>query len=168
MVGSGDDPAGAVLVVGASGVLRPAAERLIARGRPVIGVGRGGRALPPGCARVAVDAADAGALREALGALSWRDAIVYSAAAGEETMRMLRASTPGRLVHVRTTEHADPARSDADPGGALPPACLQLGWTGDRRHPWHSPEQISDAALAVLADGSSRTLGAVRPWVQRP
>jgi hypothetical protein len=148
-----------VLVLGATGILAPAAAILAARGDLVIGVSRGGRA-----GTIAVDATDAAALEAALAGRSWDDAIVYARTVSTESLAFVRASTPGRCVVVRGSGAADPAL------GALvvPPDTLQLGWTIDEPHRWHTPAEVSDAALEVLADGGPATLGTVRPWRDRP
>lgn len=147
-------PGRVVLVVGASGVLRPATEILRDRGRVVVGVGRGVHPMPSGVAEVAVDARDAGALRDAIAPLRWVDALVYSGATSEGSLAVLQERTPGRTVHVRTL-------TDVGSGGRYALSRLQLGRTGDDARPWHSPQEISAAALAVLDDGVDRVLGIV-------
>jgi hypothetical protein len=148
-----------VLVLGATGILAPAASLLAARGDHVIGVSRGG-----GGGTVAVDATDAAALATALADLSWDDAVVYARTVSTDSLAFVRTSTPGRCVVVRGSAAADPEL------GALvvPPDTLQLGWTIDEPHRWHTPGEVSDAALQVLSDGLPATLGTVRPWSDRP
>ena len=148
-----------VLVVGATGILRPAVQTLCRRGVRVVAVSRRGAD-----SSIAVDARDAGALATALADESWDDAVVYDPAVTEASLAFLRASTPGRCVHVRTSGAADPTH------GALV-VCrdtLQLGWTREKPHRWHTPDEVSATALEVLADGVPRTLGVVRPWSGRP
>jgi hypothetical protein len=148
-----------VLVVGSSGILRPAAAALAADGAHVIGVSRTG-----GDGSLPVDARDLGALVAALDGQSWSQALIYRPAVSEESLAFLRAATSGRCVVVLTSDEADPAYGDA----AIPADTLQLGWhTGDVGR-WHSAAEISDAALAVLADGAPRILGTIRPWSSRP
>ena len=92
------------------------------------------------------------------------EALVYRPAVSEESLAFLRAATSGRCVVVLTSDEADPAYGDV----AVPDDTLQLGWhTGDVQR-WHSAAEVSDAALAVLADGAPRILGAIRPWSSRP
>lgn len=148
-----------VLVVGSSGILRPAAAALAADGVEVVGVSRRG-----GGGSITVDARDAGALRAALDGQKWCQAIVYRPAVSDESLAFLRAATAGRCVVVLTSDVADPVYGDV----SVPDDTLQLGWyTGDVPR-WHNAEEVSDAALAVLADGAPRILGTVRPWSSRP
>lgn len=182
----------AVLVIGATGILAPAVDALRNAGRNVVAVSRGTRPEPEGVETVHVDAEDGVALSDALAGRAWVDALVYAPAVSDSSLEWLRAATRGRLVLVRTSAAADPRRGDL----AVPPGTLQLGWrdadadsasTGPEvtgaataagsgvpaRHPppterWHTPAEVSAAALAVLADGTARTLGSVRPWSDRP
>ena len=153
-----------VLVVGATGILGPAADALAARGDTVLGVSRRGGG-PAGSRGIAVDAQDATALAVALEDLAWDDAVVYGRTVNESSLAFLRGATPGRLVFVRTSAAADPALGEL----TVPPDTLQLGWTDEGAAArWHTPAEVSEAALAVLADGEPRTLGTVRPWSDRP
>lgn len=160
-----------VLVVGASGILAPAAAQLAAAdgGAPVTGIGRG-RPMPSGVEAIAVDARDAEALRRALGARRWGCAVVYAPAVTDASLPVLRAAVDGPVVLVRTSAEATPPPEEPEAPAPEPgPWTLQLGWaTGAGGARWHSPEEISEAALAVLRDGAGRTLGAVRPWADRP
>jgi hypothetical protein len=68
----------------------------------------------------------------------------------------------------------------AAPGAPAPPwagmpgvVALQLGWAaqGARGSRWHTPEEVSAAAMGELAaPWAPRTvvLGSVRPWSARP
>ena len=148
-----------MLVVGSTGILRPAAAALAADGAHVIGVSRTG-----GDGSIAVDARDAVALLAALDGQKWCQALVYRPAVSEESLAFLRAATSGRCVVVLASDEADPANGDV----AVLDDTLQLGWhTGDVPR-WHNAAEVSDAALAVLADGAPRVLGAIRPWSSRP
>ena len=148
-----------MLVVGSSGILRPAAAALAADGVHVIGVSRTG-----GEGSIAVAARDLGALRAALDGRNWCQALVYRPAVSEESLAFLRAATSGRCVVVLTSDEADPANGDVD----VPVDTLQLGWHAGDVPRWHSAAEVSDAALAVLVDGGPRILGTVRPWSSRP
>lgn len=148
-----------VLVIGATGILAPAAAALAAAGASVIAVSRRGAD-----GSVAVDASDAAALRDALDGRSWDDALAYGPAVSRESLAFVRAGTPGRCVLVRTSAAADPALGIL----VVPRNTLQLGWTAGGTPRWHTPAEVSDAALGVLADGAPRTLGTVRPWSDRP
>jgi hypothetical protein len=154
-----------VLVVGASGILAPAASALVERGAAVTGISRG-RHAPAGVNGLHVDAHDLPALDAALGAARWTAAIVYAPAVTAQTLPRVAEAVDGRVVHVRTSAAADPALG-IEP--ALVPDVLLLGWVDDGGSTrWHTPQEVSDAALEVLADGASRILGTVRPWERRP
>lgn len=148
-----------VLVIGATGILGPAAAALAARGNRVIGVSRHGAA-----GTIGVDATDAGALADALEGATWDDAILYGPAVSKESLAFVRVATPERFVLVRPSAAADPAHGIL----TVPRDTLQLGWSVAAPHRWHTPDEVSSAALEVLADGESRTLGTVRPWSERP
>jgi hypothetical protein len=148
-----------VLVIGATGILGPGAASLAARGETVVAVSRHGAD-----GSIAVDARDASALAAALDGVAWSDAVVYGPALSEDSLAWVRASTPGRCVLVRTSAAADPAHGIL----VVPHDTLQLGWTAAEPIRWHTPGEVSDAALEVLGDGAARTLGTVRPWTDRP
>lgn len=155
---------GSVLIVGASGILAPAASALVARGEAVTGIGRR-RAMPAGAAALHVDGHDLAAVDHALGITRWTTAIVYEPAVTAATLRRIAASIDDRVVLVRTSAAADPAHGAPNPE----PGTLLLGWVDDDGSVrWHTPDEISDAALEVLADGAPRILGSVRPWERRP
>lgn len=154
-----------VLVIGASGILAPAASVLVERGAAVTGVGRR-RPMPARVAGLHLDARDAGALASALSAGRWDAALVYEPAVTDESLRSIADAVDGRVVLVRTSAAADPVHG-AEP--VLAADVLLLGWIDDDESPrWHTPQQVSDAALEVLADGRPRILGTVRPWERRP
>ena len=153
------------LVIGASGILAPLAAALAAAGDEVTGVART-RSAPPGVATVLVDAGSPDALRSELGGGDWECAVVYAPAVSADSLAAVAALVSGRTVVVRTSASADPARGPL----RIPDDTLQLGWTSasDGGPRWHSPEEVSAAALLVLADGDGRVLGRVRPWDERP
>ncbi|WP_341935774.1 hypothetical protein MRBLWO14_001445 [Microbacterium sp. LWO14-1.2] len=153
----------AVLIVGAGGILAPAAAALVARGAAVTGVGRS-RAMPQGVLPVFVDAQVSEDLDRALGRRRWSAAIVYLPAVSDASAARIAEAVDGRLVRVRMSAAADPASGEF----TLPADTLQLGWTDETRPRWHTPDEVSAAALAVFEDGASRVLGAVRPWERRP
>lgn len=156
---------GSVLIVGASGILAPAASALVELGDAVTGIGRR-RAMPAGVNGLHVDARDLPALDPALGAARWTAAIVYEPAVTALSLPRIQAAIDGRVVLVRTSAAADPAHGDEL---ALAPGILLLGWVDDGASTrWHTPREVSDAALEVLADGTPRILGTVRPWEHRP
>lgn len=148
-----------VLVVGSSGILRPAVEALRADGVEVVAVSRAGAD-----GSIAVDARHRDALEAALEGRSWCQALVYRPAMSEESLAFVRAATSERCVVVLTSDAADPALGDV----VVPDDALLLGWCASDASRWHRPAEISEAALAVLTDGAPRILGAVRPWSSRP
>jgi len=161
-----------VLVVGASGILAPAATQLAsAEGShgAVTGIGRV-RPMPAGVEAITVDAQDAGALTRALGERRWARAIVYAPAVTDASLPVLRAAVDGPVVLVLTSAAVAPLPDAPEvPAPAPAPWTLQLGWaSGAAGARWHTPEEISAAALLVLRDGQGRTLGSVRPWAERP
>lgn len=151
-----------VLVVGASGILAPAAAELVARGDPVTGVGRT-TPMPTGVEPVHVDATDADALACALIG-RWDAVVAYQPATSDASLEVLRARAP-RLVLVRTSAAAHPSLGDV----RIAPDTLLLGWIADDAGSrWHDARAVSAAALEVLDDGAGSVLGTVRPWGDRP
>lgn len=154
-----------VLLVGASGILAPAASALAKRGAEVAGISRRGHS-PPSVNGLHVDAHDLPALDAAIGAARWTAAIVYEPAVTAQTLARIADAVDGRVVLVRTSAAADPAHGIET---EVAPDVLLLGWVDDGRSTrWHTPQEVSDAALEVLADGAPRILGSVRPWERRP
>jgi hypothetical protein len=155
-----------VLVVGATGILRPAVVTLTTRGEDVTGVSRGVAGIPDGARAMAVDARDREALAATLGGRQWDRAIVYRNAVRADSLPEIELRVEGRLVLVRTSGAADPKRGEP----TARPNVLQLGWTDDGSGGtrWHTRDEISDAALQVFEDGEYRMLGVVRPWADRP
>ncbi|WP_162240777.1 hypothetical protein [Leifsonia sp. Leaf264] len=154
-----------VLVVGASGVLGPAATILASRDWRVTGVARN-RRLPDGVEALFVDAAQRERLEKALAGRRWDAAIVYAPALSDASLDVVRAAVDGAVVEVRVSAAADPALGEF----VVLPNVLQLGWRAeaDGSTAWHDAAEISAAAVAVLDDGRGRVLGAVRPWEHRP
>ena len=151
-------------MVGGTGILAPAAAALVASGSAVTVVGRGGRPAPPGSELREADARDASALASALGEREWDRALVYGGAIAEDAVGVVRSRVAGRCVTVRTSAAVDPALGEP----RIPSDVLQLGWTADVPARWHTPEEVSAAAIEVLADGEPRILGVIRPWGGRP
>lgn len=178
-----------VLVTGASGTLRPAAASLLARGDEVLALGRSRARLraalgdAPGLCTVAADWTDPSSLRAALDGVAVPAAsLLYLPGAGEADGTLLRRAASGPGVELLTSSHSDPA----DAGRALARRRaeaphlihLLLGWHGDDAGAptrWHTPEEISTAAVEAL-DAAARgrsgsdtvTLGELRPWSRRP
>ena len=174
----------AVLVAGATGALRPAVHALAAQGRTVYALGRPGARLAALRAEVGdavrpvgVDYRDVPALRAALAEQlpSVVDVLLYCPGAPPPAVGVLAAGA-GRAVLLLTSAAADPAlvgRLEPDPARLAGPdgaIRLLLGWAAgaDGRSRWHTSAEISAAALDSLRDGRARTLGAVRPWTDRP
>ncbi|WP_204045090.1 hypothetical protein [Acrocarpospora phusangensis] len=69
----------------------------------------------------------------------------------------------GRVVQVLTSAYAAP---DAPPAPLADQPRLLLGWHPSKR--WHTPEEISAAALRLTGHGDADVLGVTRPWDDRP
>ncbi|WP_156045491.1 hypothetical protein [Herbidospora cretacea] len=68
-----------------------------------------------------------------------------------------------RVVQVLTSVYAAPDRPQPPlPGRPR----LILGWHPTGR--WHTPEEISAAALELAFSGNDAVLGVTRPWGERP
>ena len=130
-----------VLVVGATGILRPAVVALAAAGHDVTGVSRGIAGIPDGVRGLAVDARDRDALAATLGGRHWDRAIVYRNAVRSDSLPEIELRVEGRLVLVRTSGAADPAKGDP----VVRSSVLQLGWTDDGAEVLHhrSPERLA-------------------------
>jgi hypothetical protein len=189
------EPVRAVLVIGATGILGPAVQTLVERGTSVVAVARDATALAelvqtsdgngngPSVTVRAVDARDAVALAGAVDGLSLAGAIGYGPAVSADSWTVLARLVDGPVVQVLTSSATDPSRPPL-PAPTRPFARLILGWTADGR--WHTPAEVSAAAVHVLDDAATaasraqRTpvqrnpgqetpvLGRVRPWAERP
>jgi hypothetical protein len=184
-----------VLVIGGTGILRPAVEALLRDGRAVTALSRSEdrlAQLPTGVCRLRGDLADPAGLRAALATLPVPPvaALAYlpgSPAAVRAAVTVLRPAVAGPVLAILTSGVAAPGPdgrsadpdlaavvAGLDPGGPGELHVLVLGWVppsaaGPAR--WHTREEISAAALAALAaldDPRPRRLGVLRPWTQRP
>ncbi len=151
-----------VLVVGGTGILSPAVRVLVDRGARVSVVSRSGHGVPAGADAVVADVTRVAALAAALDlAIGERGplglALAYQPFAPAGAWAALAARVDGPLVALLTSGHAAPRDAPAPPlpAGAVAGAevrHLLLGW-----HPpgaglparWHTPEEISAAALGV-------------------
>lgn len=130
---------------------------------------------------LAVDYTDVAALRAALagslGDQSADAALIYAPGAGEQSLDALRRAASGPVVELVTSAAAQPTpgaeREPFDVAALTPPVRspvqwwpVVLGWRADRT--WHSPAQISAAALQALQARRDVVLGSVRPWADRP
>jgi hypothetical protein len=160
-------------VVGGTGILKPAALALRRSGLPVTVVARGAQ----GEGAAAVDATDTTMLMAALDAAvaergEFTMALVYAPFAPAASLAAIAQRVPGVLVHVLTSRwaapDANPEERDAwAPDGPGVTKRLLLGWAPGPR--WHTPEEVSAAALAAAHGAEAeRTLGATRPWGERP
>lgn len=151
-----------VLVVGAGGILAPAARALAERGHDVTGVALSPDGIPDGVERLVGDAHDPALVATG----RWDAAVAYLPAVGPRALAALDRVVDGPVVRVEVSAAADPVHGDEP---VLPPLTLLLGWNADGASArWHTPSEVSAAAVAVLDDGQSRILGAVRPWSDRP
>lgn len=174
-----------IIVVGATGIMRPLAVRLVGAGAVVIGVARSADQLAAMAAElgrkfvpVRWDTTGPGliaALGKDLVHTDFGAAVAYGPAVGEESMKGLRAVTAGPVVQLLTSDVARPLPGE-EAGGwpldRLSPAPglrrLVLGWSRAGR--WHSPAEVSTAALDLMQapQDEDRLLGVVRPWKERP
>ena len=96
--------------------------------------------------------------------LDLEDAVAPGDKAAAREALLAHPLDPSRTI-VRVSAAVDPALGDP----YMPDDVLQLGWFDEDAGPrWHTPTEVSAAALAVLDDGVGRTLGSVRPWDRRP
>jgi hypothetical protein len=160
-----------VLVIGATRILRPAVVTLAGGGATVVAGSRSAADLDalaaqvPGVVPVPADGLATGGLGTALTDLRLRPTggLCYLPGADAAVRRQLAALVDGPLVQLLPSAWAAPDAQRQDVGGPS----LQLGWTGDPAR-WHTPEEISTAALDVLHKGRDAVLGRVRPWEERP
>ena len=98
-------------------------------------------------------------------------AVAYMPGAPAASVRAVAASAE-QIVHVLPSAFARPGIAGDELEAAAPAARgrtaqLLLGWTQQRR--WHTPDQISVAALDLLDSGRPEgVLGLTRPWDDRP
>lgn len=161
-------------------MLRPAVAQLVGAGQAVIGVARTRSHLMALAAEsgdvfipIAADYTDPESLAVALeGAPCPQSGLIYAPNATDATLQVFRKFVDGPVVEILTSrvagEHPDqpfdPTTLPAAPGGDW--HRLVLGWKTGRT--WHSPSEISDAALRVLRTGVSEQLGLLRPCADRP
>lgn len=184
-----------VLLVGASGILKPAALYLLGDGLDVIGVGRSRPRLADlsqavhnvtQSAALHVLQADA---RESVVAreverlveqrrLSLEGVVVYEPATSEPVVESLLELSECPVVEILTSRWARPTGDEPWTLHDLPPVDpahrdrvrrLVVGWR--RRNnisSWHDAVQISAAALEALAVPGDQVLGHLSPWSDRP
>lgn len=160
-----------VLVVGATGILRPAAVALAASGVTVLAVARTRQDLErlaqaaPGVVPVVADCLRPEEVVAALATTGPRplSGLCYCPAADAAGRRALAALVDGPLLQLLPSAWAEPDAAAPDAGGPV----LQLGWTGVPPR-WHTPDEVSTAALEAWREGRDAVLGRVRPWADRP
>jgi hypothetical protein len=178
--------------VGGTGVLRPAVAGLCARNIDVTAVSRSDDRL----SALAEEAASRGhsayvhgvradytvpdqfkaALEQAAGDDGlFKAAMVYAPDAPEASLEAVAAVVCGRLLLILTSRYAAPDRRGRVKyplrrHGPIPTVrYLLLGWhVGEVGPRWHTPEEISEAALDALCGSRDAQLGVVRPWGHRP
>ena len=160
-----------VVVIGASGILAPLGARLCRRGVRTVGVARGSLHGDEGFDEaVALDVHDVAAVLSWIGSRKVASDLVvaYGPAVGDAVWELWRGWA-ARLLVVATSNWAAPS-------APVPPwrmeegvSVLQLGWRADGAG-WHSPTEVSEAVLRVVADGfpAHSVLGVVRPWEDHP
>jgi hypothetical protein len=169
------------LVVGGTGILRPAAQTLAGRGSLITVLARGAIDRPPREFAAAVDVRDAPALGVALDdALAARGplelALVYAPFAPATSMEAIAKRVSGRLIYVLTSRWGAPGAERADRDAWAPDGAggltqrVTLGWAHEPDVArWHTPEEVSHATLDALEHGASETtLGTLRPWSECP
>ncbi len=153
---------GHVLVVGGTGILAPAVVGLAARGMVVSIVSRNKHRTSDIGDIVVADVTNVPNFVTALGDRRFDLALAYLPFGDQAAWDVIDARAD-RVVQVLTSAYAAP-------DGPEPPLPgrprLILGWHPSGR--WHTPEEISAAALALTESGDEAVLGVTRPWDGRP
>lgn len=160
-------------MVGASGILAPLVAALAREGHTVLGVSRHpAHAQTADVIMVAADTTTVAGARRTARAGPFSQAVVYGPAVSGPSLAELLRQVTGPGVLILTSGAADPAvardvaripdQRRPRPGDGV----LLLGWTAQTG--WHTPEEVSAAALSALRDGGDHVLGTVRPWRDRP
>ncbi len=182
-----------VLIVGGTGILRPAARLLAARGCTVGVVSRSVdrvATLSAECAAAGASGKIVGiradyfdipafeaAIREVAGRYGlFKDCMFYFADAPQVALDAAAVGVRGQFIVVLTSRFAGPDRPNGRPGYPVPRdvephrvSYLVLGWhAGPTSNRWHTPWEVSDAAVRVLDEGRDAVLGVLQPWDQRP
>lgn len=157
--------------------MRPAAAVLAAAAARVTVVSRRAPVGEEALTVVRADLGRPGTLVSALGVGRRFDAVLaYAPWATADNRAGLSARADETLVHVLVSAWAAPGtdrgRRDAwAPAGRGRTVRLILGWAVDDRGAtrWHTPQEVSDAALAALRGGPpEQRLGLLEPWGERP
>ncbi|MFD4374352.1 hypothetical protein [Streptomyces sp. NPDC058486] len=172
-----------VLVVGGTGILAPAVQALAARGAAVSVVSRSADASRPGVpvppsGLVVADVTDTAAFGRAVDeAVASRGpvrlALAYQPFAPQAAWELLAERTEGLMVALLVSafaaEGAPPPPLPEGRRGDAVVRHLLLGWhRGPDGSRWHTPAEVSEAALRVAGRGESAVLGTVTPWSERP
>lgn len=121
---------------------------------------------------LAVDYMNVAALTAVIDLGPFDAALIYAPGANAAASRILRTAVTGRVVEVLGSQaasgHPDAPFLMEQIDARYPDRwnSLILGWTIAKK--WHSPEEISEAALSTLQLGRDRQLGMLRPWADRP
>lgn len=181
-VGTPGVPGRRVLVLGASGILAPVVGVCTSRGHTVVAVGRSQERLSSLRSRgtgalqlVSADAGSGAGLGQVVAAGPFDAAVLYGPAVPARHRAVLLEQVHGRAVIVVTSEAADPSRASGPPAALAASrdregdAVVLLGWSAEPRGPrWHTPREVSAAAIEALDTGDDVVVGQVRPWEQRP
>lgn len=158
-----------LLVVGGTGPLAPAVSELAGRGEDTVIVSR-----TPGPGKVVADWADPEAMAGALVGRHFDGALIYAPGAPLASLAAAVAAVDGPSVLLLTTAWAAPGapapRDRLARAGVADAVLVRLGWAsadgeGTR---WHSPAEISRAAVDALTERADTTLGHLRPWSDLP
>lgn len=143
--------------------------------------------LGPLVSTAAVDTRQPHLLARTLACGRWTCALAYAPAMSDGSWVDLSDAVDGRIVQVWTSGEAAPGAGEPDDGdsyadgatfdgsriGPIAPRSVRLvlGWTSEGR--WHTPSEVSAAAIATLDaaeghQGSTSVLGQLRPWSTRP
>ncbi len=153
---------GHVLVVGGTGILAPAVVGLAARGMVVSIVSRNKHRTSDIGDIVLADVTNVPSFVTALGDRRFDLALAYLPFGDQAAWDVIDARAD-RVVQVLTSVYAAPDRPQPPlPGRPR----LILGWHPTGR--WHTPEEISAAALELAFSGNDAVLGVTRPWGERP
>ena len=182
-----------ILVLGGTGILRPAVLSLCASGRSVTVVSRHAHRLESlaaesaaarlsgSVAGVCCDYLNPQTLSAALASgvdqvKRYVSALLYCPDAGEDTLAVVGRAVSGPVVLLLTSRWDEPGRRTEKAcypliAGIEPQRVryVLLGWRMDPAgNRWHSAEEVSEAALLALNSNEDVKLGVTRPWGSRP
>jgi hypothetical protein len=184
---------GSILVVGGTAILRPAVHTLCAGNHDVAVLSRSREHLRSLAAEVSLhrtpgtmialqgDFTHEVEFAELLTAKTadrgpFAAGVIYAPDAPATALDAMARAVTGRLVVILTSRYGAPDRPAGRQGYPAPFVrddlqvnFLLLGWHGAAGSArWHSPAEISAAALEALIHGHDATLGSTHPWEDRP